>query len=139
MGAEVLADETRDSLQAQPSSHTSKEFSFIFHSNPLIFLCPQFNFDDHTKVILSSAGQLITLIDENATLTRWTLRDLMAWSIRHGASRASSSEAKTMNRLLEKLEYCKEVLVSIRSASTGLPAEAVTTNPSTGSSKTASS
>ncbi|KAF9817703.1 hypothetical protein IEO21_03252 [Rhodonia placenta] len=75
----------------------------------------QFNFYDHTKVILSSQGLLITHIDKNYKLTRWTLAEVMALALRPPAT--DPDQAKFNQRLLDKLKYCKEVLVSIQNAS----------------------
>ena len=75
----------------------------------------QFNFYDHSKVILSSHGLLITHIDKNYNLTRHTLAEVMARSLRPPV--ADPDEAKFNQRLVDKLKYCKEVLLSIRAAS----------------------
>lgn len=77
----------------------------------------QFNFYDHSKVILSSQGLLITHIDKNYKLTRWTLSEVMSQALRPPV--ADPEQAKFNQRLLDKLKYCKEVLVSIRNASGG--------------------
>ncbi|EIW78238.1 Pkinase-domain-containing protein [Coniophora puteana RWD-64-598 SS2] len=77
----------------------------------------QFNFYDHSKLILSSAGHCITHIDKNYQMTRWTLAQVMAASLAPPSEDAD--EAKFMQRLVDKLKYCKEVLVSIRNASAG--------------------
>ncbi|KAI0367402.1 Pkinase-domain-containing protein [Pilatotrama ljubarskyi] len=75
----------------------------------------QFNFYDHTKVILSSQGLLVTHIDKNYCLTRHTLAEVMAQSLRPAP--ADPDLAKFQQRLVDKLKYCKEVLISIRNAS----------------------
>ncbi|OBZ65532.1 Cell cycle serine/threonine-protein kinase CDC5/MSD2 [Grifola frondosa] len=75
----------------------------------------QFNFYDHSKVILSSQGLLITHIDKNYKLTRWTLSEVMALSLRSPV--ADPEQAKFHQRLVDKLKYCKEVLISIRNVS----------------------
>ena len=77
----------------------------------------QFNFYDHSKVILSSQGLLVTHIDKNYTLTRHSLAEVMARALRPPV--ADPDEAKFNQRLVDKLKYCKEVLVSIRNASQG--------------------
>ncbi|PCH34951.1 Pkinase-domain-containing protein [Wolfiporia cocos MD-104 SS10] len=74
----------------------------------------QFNFYDHSKVVLSSQGMLITHIDRNYNLTRHTLGEVMAQSLRPPV--ADPDQQKFNLRLLEKLKYCKEVLVSIKNA-----------------------
>jgi len=77
--------------------------------------CLQFNFYDHSKIILSSAGLLVTHIDKNYNLTRWTLSEVMALSL--AAPDADADKAKFQQRLVDKLKYCKEVLGSIMNAS----------------------
>ncbi|PIL30197.1 transporter [Ganoderma sinense ZZ0214-1] len=77
----------------------------------------QFNFYDHSKVILSAHGLLVTHIDKNYTLTRHSLAEVMARALRPPV--ADPDEAKFNQRLVDKLKYCKEVLVSIRNASQG--------------------
>ncbi|KAH9887930.1 Pkinase-domain-containing protein [Cubamyces lactineus] len=76
----------------------------------------QFNFYDHTKLILSSQGLLVTHIDKNYRLTRHSLAEVMAQSLRPPP--VDPEQAKFRQRLFDKLEYIKEVLVSIRNAST---------------------
>ncbi|KAI0791256.1 Pkinase-domain-containing protein [Abortiporus biennis] len=79
----------------------------------------QFNFYDHTKVILSSQGLLVTYIDKNYNLSRFPLSQIMYQSVRP-SSRATEEDLKFNQRLVDKLKYCKEVLVSIRNASANL-------------------
>ncbi|KDQ54388.1 hypothetical protein JAAARDRAFT_135759 [Jaapia argillacea MUCL 33604] len=75
----------------------------------------QFNFYDHSKVILSSQGLLITHIDKNYKLTKWKLSDVMVQALKPPSS--DPEEAKFHQKLVDKLKYCKEVLSSIRKAS----------------------
>ena len=75
----------------------------------------QFNFYDHSKIILSSQGLAIAHIDKNYVLTRWTLSQVMARA--HLPPSSDPEQAKLAQRLLDKLKYCKEVLLSIRNAS----------------------
>ncbi|KAI0703486.1 Pkinase-domain-containing protein [Cytidiella melzeri] len=82
----------------------------------------QFNFYDHSKVILSSQGLLVTHIDKNYELTRFSLSEIMAMSLRPSTS--DPNLIKRNERMVEKLRYCKEVLVSIRNASTQAQAQA---------------
>ncbi|EJC98313.1 Pkinase-domain-containing protein [Fomitiporia mediterranea MF3/22] len=77
----------------------------------------QFNFFDHTKVILSSRGLLVTHINKDYELSRWSLSELMAMALRPVSDPA---EAKLVSRLMDKLKYCKEVLNSIKNASGGV-------------------
>ena len=75
----------------------------------------QFNFYDHSKVILSASGRLVTHIDRDYALTRYTLADVCAAALR--PPHPDPERAKFAQRLVDKLKYCKEVLVSIRAAS----------------------
>ncbi|KAF8524388.1 kinase-like domain-containing protein [Hysterangium stoloniferum] len=77
----------------------------------------QFNFYDHTKMIISSQGLLITHIDKNYNLTRWPLSELMTRALL--PPHHDPLKAKLHQKLLDKLWYCKEVLTSIRNAGTG--------------------
>ncbi|EKM57520.1 uncharacterized protein PHACADRAFT_115710 [Phanerochaete carnosa HHB-10118-sp] len=74
----------------------------------------QFNFYDHSKVILSSHGLLVTHIDKNYQLSRQPLSEIMANALRPPMN---AEQAKRNEKLVEKLRYCKEVLASIRNAS----------------------
>lgn len=61
-------------------------------------------------------------------MTRWTLSDVMALSLAPPPSHTADPDAVKFNqRLVDKLKYCKEVLVSIRTASaaggSGVPEE----------------
>ncbi|KAF8877248.1 hypothetical protein CPB84DRAFT_1852738 [Gymnopilus junonius] len=79
----------------------------------------QFNFYDHSKLILSSQGLLITHIDKHYKMTRWTLRDVMAQSLLPPSSVQAGQDpeqAKFVAKLVDKLKYCKEVLISIKNA-----------------------
>ncbi|KAH9970178.1 kinase-like domain-containing protein [Lactifluus volemus] len=77
----------------------------------------QFNFYDHSKIILSTQGLAIAHIDKNYVLTRWTLSQVMARALLPPST--EPEQAKFAQRLLDKLKYCKEVLLSIRNASAG--------------------
>lgn len=80
-----------------------------------IIFCVQFNFYDHSKLILSSHGLRVTHIDKNYNVTRWTLAGVMAQALRPPV--ADPEQAKLHQRLVDKLKYCREVLSSIRNAS----------------------
>lgn len=56
----------------------------------------------------------MTHIDKNYQLSRQPLSELMANSLRPPMN---AEQAKRNEKLVEKLRYCKEVLVSIRNAS----------------------
>ncbi|KAG6807580.1 hypothetical protein H0H92_007046 [Tricholoma furcatifolium] len=76
----------------------------------------QFNFYDHTKLVLSSHGLLVTHIDKEYNMTRWPLAEVMAIALRPAAE-VDPEALKFNQRLVDKLKFCKEVLVSIRKAS----------------------
>lgn len=81
----------------------------------------------------------MTHIDKNSVLTRWTLSDIMRTSLRIAALNTAELDqdaVKFNQKLVDKLKYCKEVLVSIRSASSGEGAPAPVTRavPSLGTS-----
>jgi cell cycle serine/threonine-protein kinase CDC5/MSD2 len=99
-------------------------FSIPFWLRPLVSPVPfsQFNFYDHSKLILSSHGLLITHIDKNYNLTRHTLSDVMAQSMNPGTN-PDPEQVKFNQKLVDKLKYCKEVLVSIKEASVGVVAK----------------
>lgn len=97
----------------------------LLPSNLVIHLI-QFNFYDHSKVILSSHGLLVTHIDKNYKMTRWTLSELMEQALDAPNPHLPPDEAKFHQRLVDKLKYCKEVLVSICTATangTAVPEE----------------
>jgi cell cycle serine/threonine-protein kinase CDC5/MSD2 len=66
-------------------------------------------------VILSSHGLLVTHIDKNYKMTRWTLSEVMAQALKPPV--ADPEQAKFNQKLIDKLKYCKEVLASIQTAS----------------------
>ena len=74
-------------------------------------------------MILSSHGLLVTHIDKNYKLTRYTLSEVMAQAIQGPVPGMDAEQAKFQQRLVDKLKYCKEVLTSIRNASAGMEAD----------------
>lgn len=79
-------------------------------------------------MILSSHGLLVTHIDKNYKMTRWTLSEIMAMALKPASAMMDTDpdQVKFNQRLVDKLKYCKEVLVSIRTASangTAVPEE----------------
>ncbi|KZS96268.1 Pkinase-domain-containing protein [Sistotremastrum niveocremeum HHB9708] len=74
----------------------------------------QFNFYDHSKLILSSDGLVVTHIDKHYNITRWTLSDIMQRSMLPPST--DPAAAKLQQRLMDRLRYSKEVLISIRNA-----------------------
>ncbi|KXN83099.1 Cell cycle serine/threonine-protein kinase CDC5/MSD2 [Leucoagaricus sp. SymC.cos] len=82
-----------------------------------------FNFYDHSKLILSSHGLLVTHIDKNYNLTRHKLSDIMAQSLNPTSNNNDPEQVRFNQKLVDKLKYCKEVLVSIKEASAGVAAK----------------
>ena len=74
----------------------------------------QFNFYDHSKVVLSEHGLMVTHIDKTYKLRKFTLAEIMTSSLRPPV--ADAEEAKMNHRLLEKTKYCRDVLVTIVNA-----------------------
>ena len=71
--------------------------------------------------MLSSHGLVVTHIDKNYQLTRQPLSEIMALSLRPPMN---AEAAKRNERLVEKLRYAKEVLVTIiRNAPQSSPVE----------------
>lgn len=64
---------------------------------------------------MSAGGLRVTHIDKNYNLTRWRLSDVLATALQPPS--ADPDEAKFNSRLVDKLKYCKDVLLSIRNAS----------------------
>ena len=79
-------------------------------------LCPQFNFYDHTKVILSSQALLVTHIGKDSDVTRMSLSELMEQSL---CPPEDPVQAKFIQRLVEKVKYAREILLSINAKAGG--------------------
>ncbi|PBK68880.1 Pkinase-domain-containing protein [Armillaria solidipes] len=77
----------------------------------------QFNFYDHSKIILSSHGLLVTHIDKHYKMTRWSLSEIMTTALKAEAGNIDEAQAKFNGKLVDKLRYCREVLVNIKTAS----------------------
>jgi len=62
---------------------------------------------------------VVTHIDKNSNLTRWALADVMKISLRiaRGDTGYDPEEVKFNQKLVDKLKFCKEVLLSIHNAS----------------------
>ena len=73
--------------------------------SPSSFL--QFNFNDHSKMILGQQGLVVAHIDKKYRLTHWTLSEIVARAIEGSGDAA---EQKFVAKLVEKLRYCREVL-----------------------------
>lgn len=67
-------------------------------------------------------------IDKHYKMTRWSLSEVMAQSLHFArpsppASPHDPDASKFNQKLVDKLKYCKEVLISIRTASAGTAGE----------------
>ncbi|KAG8906238.1 Cell cycle serine/threonine-protein kinase cdc5/MSD2 [Tulasnella sp. 417] len=82
----------------------------------------QFNFYDHTKMILSAKGHGITYLDKHYRKTHHSLSELMQRAL---SPSTNEQQRKAEEKLLNKLKYCKEVLLSIKTigSSTTTPDE----------------
>ena len=69
---------------------------------------------------MSSSGLAITYLDKNYKLSHWTLSDVLARSLQ--PSDADPHQAKYIQKMVDKLKYCKEALNSIVDASDKLGA-----------------
>lgn len=94
--------------------------SVIFLPTLYADCCSQFNFYDHSKVILASSGHSITHIDKHYVVTHYTLSGVMARVV--SGRYADSTEKKFYEKLLSKLKYSRDVLQSIRRSSTNAEA-----------------
>ncbi|GAA5884164.1 hypothetical protein JCM16303_005950 [Sporobolomyces ruberrimus] len=76
----------------------------------------QFNFYDHTKLIITQMGQILTFIDPSFTLTTYSLPQLfsLATRLNHYSHSLSGTrgeeELERVRYLLGKVEYCRDVL-----------------------------
>ncbi|KAK4684394.1 hypothetical protein P7C73_g5784, partial [Tremellales sp. Uapishka_1] len=71
----------------------------------------QFNFYDHSKLILSSGGLVVSLIDKHYVLRTWSLEALLRPQIAEQSEKARARHEK----VLHKVQYARDVLVKIRS------------------------
>lgn len=69
----------------------------------------QFNFYDHTKMILSLGGCLISYIDKDYALSRWTLDEIFQQD-------DDKEDKKRMEGILVKLKYCRDVFATTSGA-----------------------
>ncbi|KAF9043606.1 Pkinase-domain-containing protein [Hymenopellis radicata] len=74
---------------------------------------------DVLQIILSSHGLLVTQIDKEYRMTKFSLSQIMEIALR---GTADEVQAKQNHKLVAKLKFCWEVLVSIRNASGEVPA-----------------
>ena len=66
-------------------------------------LIHQFNFYDHTKLILSEGALVVSVIDQNLVLKTWSLEQLLAPMDRD----ITSKEKKKIEAIIHKLTYAR--------------------------------
>jgi hypothetical protein len=71
----------------------------------LIFFPTQFNFNDHTKMVLSNGGRSIGVIDHAYKFTQYTLSGIMARARAPGASQDAGLQG-----ILRKLQFLSTAL-----------------------------
>ncbi|KAL1412064.1 Cell cycle serine/threonine-protein kinase cdc5/MSD2 [Vanrija albida] len=70
----------------------------------------QFNFYDHTKLILSENGLVVSIIDKHQTLRSWSLEALL----RPASEDESAKERRRIETVVHKVQYAKDILTKIR-------------------------
>jgi hypothetical protein len=79
----------------------------------------KFNFFDHTKVIISERGSVLTFINQDQRLRTYSIASLMAEAHRLGlysevdpvgSDDKLAKKQENMSFLISKLEYCRDVL-----------------------------
>lgn len=107
---------------------------FVFSSQGLTFLESQFNFFDHTKVLLTQNGSVVSFVDTEFGLHTYALGSLFreACELGHyrsrphaGATEKETRRLETLRFLIGKLEYCRDVLKYLgeRNQSDSIPAD----------------
>ncbi|EJU02268.1 Pkinase-domain-containing protein [Dacryopinax primogenitus] len=69
----------------------------------------QFNYSDHTKIILSYSGRYVTYVDKTYNLHEHTLAELMATAVAPPESKTDKN-VRSNEQVLKRLRYCREVL-----------------------------
>jgi ribosomal protein L12E/L44/L45/RPP1/RPP2 len=70
----------------------------------------QFNFYDHSKLILSSRGLVVTYINKDSQLSTWSLDELLR-------PEGLGHDRKVIDSIVKKVKYVKVLLGTIRSTS----------------------
>ncbi|KIR55150.1 PLK/PLK1 protein kinase [Cryptococcus gattii Ru294] len=84
----------------------------------------QFNFYDHTKLILSREGLVVTVIDRHSVMRTWSLEELL----RPLDDDLSPKDKKRIEGIVHKVQYAKDVLGKIKSHTSSSKAAAVSNN-----------
>jgi hypothetical protein len=77
----------------------------------------QFNFYDHSKLILSSRGLVVTYINKDSQLSTWSLDELLR-------PEGLGHDRKVIDSIVKKVKYVKVLLGTIRSTSAAPAADA---------------
>ncbi|KWU46227.1 Pkinase-domain-containing protein [Rhodotorula sp. JG-1b] len=94
----------------------------------------QFNFYDHYKLIITSSGLVVTVIDPTFTQTTYTLPALFRLAASHGhyaPRHAASDELKQIRVLLDKVGYCRDVLRTLVNRKTSSSSTVATASTAT--------
>ncbi|KAK8845391.1 hypothetical protein IAR55_006104 [Kwoniella newhampshirensis] len=70
----------------------------------------QFSFLDHTKLVLSQEGLIVTLIDKDSVLWTWSLAAIL----RPAEESVPSRERRRLEDVVHKLNYARDVLAKIK-------------------------
>ncbi|WVN87353.1 uncharacterized protein L203_102531 [Cryptococcus depauperatus CBS 7841] len=70
----------------------------------------QFNFYDHTKLILSRDGLVVTVIDRHSVIRTWSLEKLL----RPVGDHATAKEKRKIEGVIHKIQYARDVLAKIK-------------------------
>ncbi|WRT63607.1 uncharacterized protein IL334_000530 [Kwoniella shivajii] len=84
----------------------------------------QFNFYDHTKLILSQDGLVVSVIDRHSVLRTWSLESLL----RPVDEDMSAKDKKRLEGVVHKVQYARDVLAKIKSHGTGKTSSKPTSN-----------
>ncbi|KAH7098852.1 Pkinase-domain-containing protein [Auriculariales sp. MPI-PUGE-AT-0066] len=96
----VDSERTTGMVFVQRYFRTKHGMLFLFSHETI-----QFNFNDHTKMIISQNGHAIAQIDREYRLTHFTLSEIMARSLD-----PAYADDKELNRIVDKLRFLREVL-----------------------------
>ncbi|WWC57830.1 uncharacterized protein I303_100365 [Kwoniella dejecticola CBS 10117] len=78
----------------------------------------QFNFYDHTKLILSQDGLVVSVIDRHSVLRTWSLESLLLPTDED----ASPKDKKRIEGVVHKVQYARDVLAKVKSHGMTKPA-----------------
>ncbi|KAJ9113209.1 hypothetical protein QFC22_006048 [Naganishia vaughanmartiniae] len=80
----------------------------------------QFNYQDHTKLLLSHDGTVVTYIDDKYKMWTWHLSQMMKPELL-----AHGRERRRMDKAISKLEYAKNVIAKLDKAPRSKPTDGV--------------